>query len=145
MGAYELRNGVLTEESGGDGGGGNLQTAMTVPMIFDYLAVRLDAAKAEGRRIVLNWTFTDTDERYVLNLEHAALTWLPSPPGVQPADADATITLSRVALDAVLLGQTAAQEAVASGAIAIDGDPLKLVELLGMLDTFGEPFNIVTP
>lgn len=148
MGAYELRNGVLSEGSGGDeeGGGGNsLLTAMTVPMIFDYLAVRLDAAKAEGQRIVLNWTFTDTDERYVLNLEHAALTYLPSPPGVQPADADATLTLARATLDAVLLGETTVREAAASGAIAVDGNRLKLAALFGMLDTFGEPFNIVTP
>ncbi len=145
MGAYELRNGVLTEEGGEGGGGNSLLAAMTVPMIFDYLAVQLDAARAEGHRIVLNWIFTDTDERYVLNLEHAALTWLPSPPGVQPADADATITLSRAALDAVLLGETPVRDAVTSGVIRLDGNPLKLAELFRMLDTFGEPFNIVTP
>lgn len=141
MGAYELRNGVLSEESAES----TIQTAMTVPMIFDYLAVRLDAAKAEGRRLVLNWNMTDPDEQYVLNLEHSALTYLPTPPGVQPADADATVTLARETLDAVMLGATTVQDAVASGAIAIDGNPLKVAELFGLLDTFDEPFNIVTP
>jgi alkyl sulfatase BDS1-like metallo-beta-lactamase superfamily hydrolase len=141
MGAYELRNGVLSEESAES----TIQTAMSVPMIFDYLAVRLDAAKAEGRRLVLNWNFTDPDEQYVLNLEHSALTYLPCPPGVQPADADATVSLSRDTLSAVMLGETAMRDAVTSGDIVVEGNPLKIAELFGLLDTFDEPFNIVTP
>lgn len=144
MGAYELRNGVLSRP-GPENVSPSALKAMTVPMIFDYLGVRLDGTKAEGRRIVLNWNLSYPDEKYVLNLEHAALTYLPCPPGVQPADADATVTLPRTTLDAVLLGGTTLREAIGSGAAAVAGNPLKIAELFGLLDTFGSPFNIVTP
>jgi alkyl sulfatase BDS1-like metallo-beta-lactamase superfamily hydrolase len=143
-GAWELRNGVLSPSVAG-GASATSTRAMTVPMIFDFLGVRLDAAKAEGLRIVLNWTLTDPDEQYVLNLEHSALTYLPCPPGVQPADADASVTLARATLDAVLLGETTMQDAVMAGTVTIDGNALKIAELFGLFDTFGTPFNIVTP
>jgi alkyl sulfatase BDS1-like metallo-beta-lactamase superfamily hydrolase len=40
------------------------------------LGVRLNGPKAEGKRIVLNWNFTDTSESFVLNLENSALTYV---------------------------------------------------------------------
>ena len=47
---------------------------VSLDLLFDFLGVRLNAAKAEGKRIVLNWTFTDLDEKFVINLENSALT-----------------------------------------------------------------------
>ena len=38
--------------------------------------VRLNGPKAEGKHIVLNWTFTDTNETFILNLENCALTYI---------------------------------------------------------------------
>ena len=142
MGAYELRNGVLSRP-----GGGSHDTvgAMTIPMIFDYLGVRLIAPDAEGKRIVIVWNFRNPDGQYVLNLENAALTYIECPPGVPPADADTTVTLERRTLNAILGGVLTLQQAIASGAITFTGNPAKIGELFGMLDTFGEAFNIVTP
>ena len=142
MGAYELRNGVLSQPGST---APDMLKAMTMPMIFDYLGVRLNGTKAENHHIVLNWTLTDPAEKYVLTLEHAALTYLPCPPGVQSSDADAAITLSRATLDAVLLGETTFQQAMASHAATVQGKPLKLAELFSLLDTFDTRFNIVTP
>ena len=48
--------------------------ALTLDMFFDYLGVRLNGDKAQGKTIVLNWRFTDTGQDYVLNLENSALT-----------------------------------------------------------------------
>jgi alkyl sulfatase BDS1-like metallo-beta-lactamase superfamily hydrolase len=144
MGAWELRNGILGEQGGGGGSPGTIR-AMSVPMIFDFLGVRLDGQKAEGKRIVVNWTLTEPDAQYVLNLEHSALTYLPSPPGEQPADADVSVTLSRATLNAVLSAETTLQQAVAAGEATVEGNVFKLAELFGLFDTFGEPFNIVTP
>ncbi|HMM41840.1 MAG TPA: alkyl sulfatase dimerization domain-containing protein [Thermomicrobiales bacterium] len=142
MGAYELRNGVLSRP-----GGGSHDTvgAMTIPMIFDYLGVRLIAPDAEGKRIVIVWNFRNPDGQYVLNLENAALTYIECPPGVPPADADTTVTLERRTLNAILGGVLTLQQAIASGASTFTGNPAKIGELFGMLDTFGEAFNIVTP
>ena len=60
------------------------------------LGVRLNGPKAEGKRIVLNWNFTDTRESFVLNLENCALTYTA---GAQAAEADASFTLARGVLD----------------------------------------------
>jgi alkyl sulfatase BDS1-like metallo-beta-lactamase superfamily hydrolase len=34
---------------------------MTTGLFFDYLGIRVDAIKAEGKHIVLNWTLDDMD------------------------------------------------------------------------------------
>ncbi|MGH6680096.1 MAG: alkyl/aryl-sulfatase, partial [Bradyrhizobium sp.] len=49
--------------------------ALRTEQLWDMLSVRLNGPKAEGRHIVLNWTFSDTNERFVLTLENSALTY----------------------------------------------------------------------
>jgi alkyl sulfatase BDS1-like metallo-beta-lactamase superfamily hydrolase len=140
-GAYELRNGAARAGRGAESPA-DVMTAITLPMFFDYLGVRLNGSKADGKRIVLNWSFTDVGEQYVLNLENSALTYTS---GRQARDADATLTLARATLDAITLGHTTFERELASGGIRIEGDARKLAELMGMLDTFERDFNIVTP
>ena len=50
--------------------------ALRTSQLWDVLGVRLNGPKAEGKRIVLNWIFTDTNERFILNLENSALTYV---------------------------------------------------------------------
>ena len=85
--------------------------ALRTEQLWDVLGVRLNGPKAEGKRIVLNWNFTDTGETFVLNLENSALTYVA---GVQAADADASFTLARGALDEVIAKLTTFPEAVGS-------------------------------
>src|SRR6202044_3809821 len=96
--------------------------------------------KAEGKRIVLNWNFTDTGETFVLNLENCALTYIA---GAQAADADASFTLARGTLDAVIAKETSFPEAVASGKIKFTGNAMRLAELMGLMDEFPRIFEIV--
>jgi len=138
--AYELRNGILAAP--GSAGSQEAITATSLPMIFDFLAIRLNGPKAEGKKIVINWNFTDVTEQYILNLENSALTYRA---GKQAPDADATLVLTRAVLDQIFLGQTTFQKQLASGDIHIEGNPMKLVELLSLLDTFEPGFNVVTP
>ncbi len=142
-GAYELRHGVQNTTPAGTPA--DLVSQMPIPMIFDFLGVRLNGSKAQGMRIVINWTFTDLDERYVLNLENSALTYSQSPPAMLSPDADASFTLTRETFDMVLFGATTLEQAIESGGIQVEGDPQQLGELMGLLDTFGTSFNIVTP
>ncbi len=58
--------------------------ALRTEQLWDVLGVRLNGPKAEGKHIVLNWNFTDTNESFVLNLENSALTYIA---GAQAADA----------------------------------------------------------
>ena len=50
--------------------------ALRTEQLWDVLGVRLNGPKAEGKHIVLNWSFTDTGETFVLNLENCALTYI---------------------------------------------------------------------
>jgi alkyl sulfatase BDS1-like metallo-beta-lactamase superfamily hydrolase len=137
--AYELRNGVAIRTSAASP---DVLPAMTTPMIFDFMGVRLNGQKADGKVIVLNWNFTDVGEKYVLNLENSALTYMPNQ---QAPNADATISLARATFDAINLGVTTFEEEVAAGHITVQGDGRKLGELFSLLDIFTGDFNIVTP
>ena len=116
--------------------------AISNEQYFDYLGVRLNADKAEGKTMVLNWNFTDLKQQIVMTLENSALTYVT---GKQAPNADATVALTRGTLDAVTLQQTTFPDAVKAGLVKIDGDLRKLDELLSMLDTFKVMFEVVEP
>jgi alkyl sulfatase BDS1-like metallo-beta-lactamase superfamily hydrolase len=141
VGAMELRNGVPKVGGGGSANADTLK-ALNTEMVFDYLGVRLNATKAEGKTMVINWRFTDSKEQFVLNLENSALTYLK---GRQAANADAAVTLARDTLDAITLQRTTFSDAMKTGLIEIDGDPRRLDELLSMLDVFRVMFEVAEP
>ena len=116
--------------------------ALRTEQLWDVLGVRLNGPKAEGKRIVLNWNFTDTGETFVLNLENSALTYMA---GAQAADADASFTLPRGVLDEVIARLTTFPEAVASGTIKVSGNAMRLAELMALMDQFPRMFEIVEP
>jgi len=116
--------------------------ALRTGQLWDVLGVRLNGPKAEGKHIVLNWSFTDTKEKFVLTLENCALTYLE---GAQDAKADASFTLSRSILDEAIAKQTSFPEAIASGKIKFTGDAMRLAELMGLMDEFPRMFEIVEP
>jgi len=116
--------------------------ALRTEQLWDVLGVRLNGPKAEGKHIVLNWAFTDTSETFVLTLENCALTYLA---GAQAATADAGFTLARGVLDEVIAKQTSFPEAVGSGLIKFTGNPMRLGELMALMDEFPRMFEIVEP
>ncbi|MGO4154060.1 alkyl/aryl-sulfatase [Cupriavidus sp. YAF13] len=140
-GAQELRNGIKRGAPGGTTSP-DLVRALTVPHFFDYLAVRLNADKAAGKAMTLNWNFTDLQERYAMTLRNSALTYLAS---AQSAQATATITLDKATLDRISLKQLTLPDAIRDGSIRIEGNPQAVASLFGMLDTFDGYFSIVTP
>ncbi len=141
-GARELRRGVH-KTGGGTTASPDTIEAMPLDLFFDFLGVRLNGPKAEGKAITINWDLTDTKEQYVLALENGVLNHTPHK---QAQDADATIHLSRAAFNAAILGGQAQIEArVAAGEIKLEGKKEKLEELLALLDSLDPWFNIVTP
>ncbi|MES2194294.1 MAG: alkyl sulfatase dimerization domain-containing protein [Pseudomonadota bacterium] len=116
--------------------------ALRTEQLWDVLGIRLNGPKAEGKYIVLNWRFTDTGETFVLTLENCALTYVA---GAQAASADAGFTLPRSTLDEVIAKLTTFQDAVASGAIKFTGNPMRLGELMMLMDEFPRMFEIVEP
>jgi alkyl sulfatase BDS1-like metallo-beta-lactamase superfamily hydrolase len=72
-GAQELRHGVF-QMPVRPGMGADTLAGLTSDVFFDLMAIRLDAAKAAGQSLVVNWSFTDRNETLVLTLKHSTLT-----------------------------------------------------------------------
>lgn len=140
-GAKELREGVKKLPTP-DTASPDTVRAMSLDLFFDYLAMRLNGPKADGRRIVLNFSFPDVKEKYALEMVNGVLNHTP---GRQAKDADATLTLSRETLNRIVLKQTTLKDALAAGDVKISGNEAKLEEMLSYLDNFDFWFNIVTP
>jgi len=141
LGAFELRQGQSSAIARAPISP-DVVRAMSLDLFFDYLGVRLNGDKAEGLTIVINWVFSDLGRRYVLNLEHSALTYLADR---QSEHADATVTLERAVLDRLILRELLLADAVQRGLVSIDGDPAKVAELFGLLDDFALMFEVVEP
>jgi alkyl sulfatase BDS1-like metallo-beta-lactamase superfamily hydrolase len=141
FGAQELRQGMPKTPSRPPMPRETL-AALRTSQLWDVLGIRLNGPKAEGKRIVLNWSFTDTNETFVLNLENCALTYIA---GAQAAEADAGFTLARATLDEVIAKLTTFPEAVAAGKIRFTGNPMKLGEMMALMDEFPRMFEIVEP
>jgi alkyl sulfatase BDS1-like metallo-beta-lactamase superfamily hydrolase len=140
-GARELRRGVaqltprpmLSPE---------LLTAVTTATLFDFIAVRLDPARVEGRSFVLNWVLTDSGERLVQTLRHSTLTQRIDRIA---ADADATVSITRQVLVDLILRRTTVAQAAAAGLLSVKGDSAPLEALFAMLDDFEMQFEVVAP
>lgn len=141
MGAQELRGGVR------DLGKIELATldvlgAMPPEMIFDYMGVKLDGSRAATATSRIQWTIHDSGTTYALELRNSALIYTAGKTLDAP---DATVHSSKAALAGAVFGSTPVAEAVASGAIAVDGSADAVDELFALLEDFAFWFPIVQP
>jgi alkyl sulfatase BDS1-like metallo-beta-lactamase superfamily hydrolase len=140
-GAKELRDGVLDIPFEGSAGPDSVK-AMTLELLFNFLGVKLNGPKAGSKKITLNFVFTDTGEKAILELVNGSLNHLLDRTA---EDADATITLTRTALDRVLLNETTLLAEAKDGEISVEPDIAPLAELLELMDEFKIWFNVVEP
>ena len=140
-GAQELREG-LKKGQGPSSASPSAIKAMPLDMFFDLLGVRLNGPRAEGKIITINWIFTDTGEKYALYLENATLNHTANK---QAKNANATITLTRDALNRIVAKQTTFRKEEEAGNLKIEGSKLKVYELFLLMDKFDFWFDIVTP
>jgi alkyl sulfatase BDS1-like metallo-beta-lactamase superfamily hydrolase len=129
-GAQELRHGVFRIPTRILLSADTL-AGLSSDVFFDMLAIRLDPAKAAGQAMVVNWHFTDRDEKLALTLGHSTLTHRL---GASSDHALTSVITTRATLDSLILGKLALAEALGSGAVKIEGDASQLAALLGMLD-----------
>ena len=141
QGARELRVGT-TLPATPSRAAGDIVRGLSLDLFFDVLGVRLKAEAAEGMTAVINWEFPDTGERCAVTLENCALTCL-TDRHVQ--EADCTVSLERATLNRLVLRELALPEALAQGAVRIDGDGHKLAQLLDLLEEFSLSFEIIEP
>jgi alkyl sulfatase BDS1-like metallo-beta-lactamase superfamily hydrolase len=139
--AYELRHGAPKV---GRGPAINPNTINAIPteMLFDLLGVQLNGSRANGKHIIINWNFTDAQQVYALTLENSALTYTAKK---QVAGADVSLTLTRDALNAIVLRRVTISDAIQSGQIKVNGEAGKASELFSLFDAFNPNFEIVEP
>ena len=138
-GAKELREGVHKFAHGSTDSPDTIK-GMTIEMLFDYMAVRLDSEKAAGKNISLNFTL-DKGDNLNLTLNDSVLNYRQT----LQQKADASFSLSRTDLHDVLTGQVKMADLVKSGKAKVTGDAAKLDEIIATLDQFELWVNVVTP
>jgi alkyl sulfatase BDS1-like metallo-beta-lactamase superfamily hydrolase len=141
MGALELRVG-LPGAGAAASASPDVIRALPLDLWFDFLAVRLNADRAAGKSLVVNWTFPDTKEIATLTLSNSALSHTLGRHADKP---DVAVTLDRSTLDQINLQQRSFGDAVRAGNIRVVGNPQLLLGLLAMLDNFKPGFEIVVP
>ncbi len=138
-GAKELREGVRKFSHGTTNSPDTIK-GMTVEMLFDYMAVRLDSRKAAGKNISLNFNLDNNDDLN-LTLNNSVLNYRQT---LQPK-ADASFYMSRTDLHRVLTGQAKMADLIKAKQVKVIGNATKLNDILECLDQFELWVNIVTP
>ena len=116
--------------------------AMPLELFFDYLSIRLDGPRAEGKTIKLNLNLPDTKDKYLLVVQYGVLQYHKDQ---QAKDADASLTMSRDTLNQIIGGKLKVEQGVTKGTIKLDGDSKKFEEFVALLDTFDPWYQVVMP
>jgi len=123
--AYELRSGI-PDGASPKTAGPDVIRAMTTELFLDFLGIRMDAKKAEGMKFKINLVTPDNGEKFVIELNNAALTNIE---GYTTDDADMTLTINRSDLEQVMMGTKTLDEQIKNGAAKIEGNA-KILEQL---------------
>jgi alkyl sulfatase BDS1-like metallo-beta-lactamase superfamily hydrolase len=130
-GAHELRHGIVPTPFDAAG----MAPALTVTQLFDTIAIRIDGPRAADTRASVLWHFTDSGERYLMELSNGVLIHYPT---THEPKTDLRLSLTHPQLLGLL----------ASGSldgIAATGDPAVLQTLMSLTDQPDPSFPVVTP
>jgi alkyl sulfatase BDS1-like metallo-beta-lactamase superfamily hydrolase len=140
-GAFELRHGG--PEQGIDlGSAMDMITHTPLERFLDAMAVRLDASKAEGKRILVNLTFTDIGKTFVLELVNSVLHHEEREPH---PDANATLKITHGLFLRMLVGKAGLKDTLFSDDLKVEGSRLDLLSFFRLFDKPRGTFPIVTP
>lgn len=115
--------------------------ALESAMIFDVLAIRLNAEKVGDARLRMVFVFPDRNERFLVEVRNGVLVAQPSKGG---EGADATLTVDRAIFLESLFGGTSLLPRILKGEVKLEGDRAAMGRLAGWFDTFPTDFPIVT-
>lgn len=137
--AYELRHGMPSGASPKTSGPDMIR-GMSTGLWLDFLGVRLDTAKTEGKHFIINLITPDNGEKYLVELSNSALTNIE---GTQSQKADLTITMNRSELNDVMMGKTSFDDKIKEGKAKLKGNRKPYDELKNMLTTFTMAFELL--
>ncbi|MFS0575490.1 alkyl sulfatase dimerization domain-containing protein [Sporosarcina sp. 179-K 3D1 HS] len=140
MGAMELRNGLLKKDPAP-----KKVTEMThrIPY-YEYcklLAVRLNGPKADGIKININVSLSDSGDQFTIHLENSVLNIKKE----LDSNADVSLTTDKSTFYEITGGDQNLGQAKALNKVKFSGDENKFSEFLSLLDDFDNPINIVIP
>ena len=131
-GATELRDGIPPTPFSASAG---MARAMSITQLFDTIAIRIDGPRAAGISLSVLWHFTDSDERYLMQLSNGLLVHHPTS---RTPHADLTVRLTRAQLIGLLLSGSL-------DGVETAGDAGVLKTLMGLTDEPDPDFAVVTP
>ncbi len=114
--------------------------AMSTELFLDFMGIRMDSDKAEGKAFKINIDLPDIGEKHVLELSNATLTNIN---GYQAPDANLTITINRSDLELMMGAQKSFDQLVAEGKAKLKGDAVVVEQLAQMLDVFPPTFELL--
>lgn len=140
MGAQELRHGTPSYPIGSTASVDAVR-AMTLPMIFNFFAVKIHGVKAADLELDLNLEITDTGEKAVLRLANGTLSH-----SLVDRDENApALAITRDLLNRLVAGEDTLEAAIEAGELA-PGPGLELFRQIGEhLDEFNLWFPIIEP
>ncbi len=140
--AKELREGMEKDKqklaSKVSTSGGDLQREMSPDLMLDYLGIRINSNKAADMNCKINIILSDLNESYVVTIQSGVLLYQKTDAA---KDADATWTMPKAGLSAILTKNTEQQEKL----IRVEGDTSLLAKLCENIVDFDYAFNIVEP
>ncbi|WP_395666990.1 alkyl/aryl-sulfatase [Methylocella sp.] len=147
VGASELRSTTGFPPGGLNTVNADTLKAMSPDLTFDYLAVRLDAGKANKQVVPVNVHLTElglagwpAEQTFGLTVENSVLNY------GDPIAGTSTVQMSKATLDAITAGALTLDQAIANGDVkATSGTLAEFKTFWGMIETFPFWFNIVTP
>ena len=140
-GAFELRHGGPTE---------GIDLAAMMDMIkhaplesfLTAMAARLNAPKAEGKDMIVNLSFTDLEETYVLELENSVLRHYKRDPH---PEANVTLKVTHHLYLKMLTGKAGLKDTLFSDDLSIEGSRLDLLSFFRLIEKPTGTFDIITP
>jgi alkyl sulfatase BDS1-like metallo-beta-lactamase superfamily hydrolase len=106
------------------------------------MAVKLNGPKAADKNWRFNFQLTDTGENAVLIVSNGTLHHRMN---TTDPDANATLKMTRNALDQLSMKTKTFAQLAKSGEASVEGNPLALRSFFGLLDDFEFWFEIVRP
>lgn len=115
---------------------------MSLELLFNFIALRLNQQKVDGLNLGINLQFTDLRENWALELSNSVLNNTTRRILKAP---DATLTLTRPVFLSMLLQGNKLPDLVQAGTVKLEGGGKALAAVFANVETFDPFFNIVTP
>ncbi|MDP9643204.1 alkyl sulfatase BDS1-like metallo-beta-lactamase superfamily hydrolase [Actinopolyspora lacussalsi] len=140
--AAELRTGGPAAQP--RSGGGGMLAALSLPQLFDSIAVRVNGPRAARGRAHIVWEVEDENVRRHTVLSNGALVHDESNP-VPGSAPGLTLRLPRAVLNRIAARPADFREHVVNGAVHVEGDLAALETLADLVEQPRRDFPVVTP